>query len=234
MNRASCVDWEKTESWKWPDSYENIVGVFLPSDWTKTNPLHMSDVSTQCHIWQQCREFRLNKTTVKNARAARNANFHNSSFEVSDTEKAKAFDALKDVIKDPDIRNDIDVNECLCELDNIFKDDFFCSKDESILEKIAAVSQENQGSFERRINEICDHLLAIEEENRFSVTVMEILASRIDTLDRRFRTIMKYPKYAIVMTFLCFMWMYLPNPIPFQGNVPQWQGKIFNFSFKQT
>ncbi|XP_060578067.1 uncharacterized protein LOC132735167 [Ruditapes philippinarum] len=214
VNRSRSVNWEKTESWKWPDSYESIVEVFLPGDWTKSNPIQFSDISTQCHIWLQCREFHLNKTIVKNVRAARNETYHNISFEATDIEKAKAFDALKDLIKDKDIANDINVNEYLSKLDDIYVDDLFYSIDKSVLEEITAVYHENQRSLEHTLSEICDHLESIEVENRYSGTVLDRLSRNFKKKDSKRRKTTPFTTLALTFAFLGCVWYYfVPNHV---------------------
>ncbi|XP_045163403.2 uncharacterized protein LOC123527795 [Mercenaria mercenaria] len=151
------VEWEKTESWNWPDSYENIVEVFLPYNWNGNNRVQLSDISTQCHIWSTCTAFKLNQTFIKNAKTERNLIFHNASLRVSEVEKSTAFDALKDLIKDPDTHAYVDVNKCLNKLNDIENDDRE-SKFHEEWTKFESSANERQRNIEEKLLEISSQL----------------------------------------------------------------------------
>ncbi|XP_053379718.1 uncharacterized protein LOC123526991 [Mercenaria mercenaria] len=214
--RPGKTEWEKLKSWKWPDSYENIVDVFLPSDWTKHNVTQFSDISTQCHIWYACKAFDLNQTFVKNVRNARNSTCHNPSFQVSDVEKAKAFDALTDLIKDPDTATDIDVNSCLNELKDIESNQYLPDyMNESLLMKVAAIIGESQSTIERKLIDICEQLAYIRDENQDRTLDNHIRRSEART--RSIKTDIKQTKVAVLIIFLLVIWTNSLHHVLFQG-----------------
>ncbi|XP_053376351.1 uncharacterized protein LOC128547465 [Mercenaria mercenaria] len=112
------VCWEKMMSWKWPLAYESIAGVFIPASWAKTD---LQDIATLCHIWENCKnEFMIRPFVISNLRDCRNKFVaHNPKLSVNDVEKSRVFDALKDLLKVPDVQLHINAQECLSELAKI-------------------------------------------------------------------------------------------------------------------
>ncbi|XP_045191833.2 uncharacterized protein LOC123548551 [Mercenaria mercenaria] len=118
--RYPNILWEQTESWKWQHAYENIAEVYLPGNW-QNGSLNFKDISTACFIWENCaEEFNLRPFIIKKIRQFRNEYFaHNSSLKASATEKAKVFDVLKDLLKDPDVKGKINFQECMAGITKI-------------------------------------------------------------------------------------------------------------------
>jgi hypothetical protein len=128
------------------------------------------------------------------------------------------------LIKDKDIANDINVNEYLSKLDDIYMDDLFSSIDKSILEEITAVYHEKQISLERKISKICDHLEAIEEETRYFSRVLGRLAWKIQPNNSKFWK----ATYCLTLAhlFVLLGWNYfVPNHESFTGYHSQGLGK---------
>ncbi|XP_053376349.1 uncharacterized protein LOC128547463 [Mercenaria mercenaria] len=117
-SKMQNVCWEKMMSWKWPLAYESIAGVFIPASWAKTD---LKDIATLCHIWENCKnEFMIRPFVISNLRDCRNKFVaHNPKLSVNEVEKSRVFDALKDLLKVPDVQLHINAQECLSELAKI-------------------------------------------------------------------------------------------------------------------
>ncbi|XP_060584678.1 uncharacterized protein LOC132740728 [Ruditapes philippinarum] len=121
-SKLKDINFGKMMSWNWPTSYESIAPYFLPQSWPCQN---FQDISTSCHIWDNCKNmFMIRPHVLKNLRECRNTFVaHNPILRVTDLDKLKVFDALKDLLKDPDVMGHTDTQKCLSELDRIEKGD---------------------------------------------------------------------------------------------------------------
>ncbi|XP_060604422.1 uncharacterized protein LOC132757225 [Ruditapes philippinarum] len=132
---------DKMMSWNWPTSYESIAPYFLPHSWANQD---FQDISTSCHIWDNCKNtFKIRQHVLNNLRECRNTFVaHNPRLRVTDLEKSKVFDALKDLFKDPDVMLHIDAQNCLSELDRIEKGDLLSNSLKSIFEALSRHSED--------------------------------------------------------------------------------------------
>lgn len=115
------VDWTSSESWRWPDSSEHIVPVFLSSKKGGSKEFTLTDLSVACKIWSNCKQITVKDIYVKNVLKVRNSTFHN--LQVTPAEKARVFDALRDIFRDSDVNsvNSVETNKCLKGLTEIEK-----------------------------------------------------------------------------------------------------------------
>ncbi|XP_053401919.1 uncharacterized protein LOC128557751 [Mercenaria mercenaria] len=115
--RKSDIKWDDVKSWEWPKSYESIADLFLP--WSMPS-VQFQDIASQCHIWVSCSEFDIQNHVTKRLKKFRNTYFgHNPSLRATELEKSNVFDMLRDLIKDPDVKQDLNVNKCLNELQQL-------------------------------------------------------------------------------------------------------------------
>jgi Fe2+ transport system protein B len=156
-------------SWDWPTSYESIAPYFLPQSWKNQD---FQDISTSCHIWGNCKKvFKIHQHVLNNLRRCRNIVVaHNPILRVTDFDKSKVFDALKDLFKDADVMLHIDAKDCLSEIDRIEKSEFLLYSLKSVLEAIESQDnfrgiEERQNEMERHLHERVISMIKAEEEN---------------------------------------------------------------------
>ncbi|XP_060561758.1 uncharacterized protein LOC132721464 [Ruditapes philippinarum] len=169
------IYFEKMMSWNWPTSYESITPYFLPQSWANQD---FQDISTSCHIWDNCKNiFMIRQHVLHNLRECRNTFIaHNPRLRVTDLEKAKVFDALKDLFKDADVMLHIDAQDCLSELDRIEKGDMLSNSLKSIFEALSKHSDNIvhlQNIADRLMESQNDLHSAVEIENERHVQVID-------------------------------------------------------------
>jgi hypothetical protein len=140
-SKLKDINFDKMMSWNWPTSYESIAPYFLPQSRSCQN---FQDISTSCHIWSNCKNmFNIGDHVLRNVRECRNTFVaHNPILRVTDLDKSKVFDALKDLFKDPDVMLHIDAQNCLSELDRIEKGDLLSNSLKSIFEALSRHSDD--------------------------------------------------------------------------------------------
>ena len=128
------------QSWSWPNGPEFIAEVFLVQGWAKdVAKVNLDDLSTALGLWNNCTVYNIQPNTSKKLREVRNAYVaHNPKSEVSDDKLTKIFMVLGVLFRDADLKNFIDENKCLQELDEIKqkKDDRF----DDLLAKVDSLS----------------------------------------------------------------------------------------------
>ena len=187
-------------SWELPSNYESIAPYFLPTSWTHQD---LQDIATSCHIWDNCKnEFKIRPFVLNNLRESRNTYVaHNPRLKVSDLEKAKVFDALKDLFKDPDVTPQIDVQECLAELDKIQKGDVLLNSLQCIFQNLSENS-ENQTQLQNTVDivmrsqdELQNSVEAIYE--RHTSDIEERVIEVIDTQNELIRNVQTFHNLVI-------------------------------------
>ncbi|XP_060572522.1 uncharacterized protein LOC132730579 [Ruditapes philippinarum] len=95
------IDWNKQTTANWDESFENIAGVFSEPKKKIDGPANYLDISTACNVWECCSIFQINKLYIQKVREIRNKKIaHNHTLLISDLDKSKGFDALKDLLND--------------------------------------------------------------------------------------------------------------------------------------
>ena len=116
------INWKNTQSWTWQDGPENIIRVYVSPSVRQTYDLR--DIAVLCSVWMNCKTFKLNPQICGRIKGLRNKHCaHNPAMTVEDNDKAKVFDALKDLFKENDILSHIDRRKCNKELADIEKED---------------------------------------------------------------------------------------------------------------
>lgn len=114
------VDWTDHDPWKWPLAYENIATIFLKAP----ESVNLRDLSNACSIWKRCKLFKVKPFVLRNVNHCRNEFFaHNDTLRVTDNDKSRVFDSLRDLLKDQDVQPFIKSQECLNELIKIEQGD---------------------------------------------------------------------------------------------------------------
>ncbi|XP_053391101.1 uncharacterized protein LOC128553926 [Mercenaria mercenaria] len=119
--RIPFESWDEIESWKWPMDFRSIAAIYLPKG-SANHPVDLADLSVACNIWCNCKNaFNVRRFVIQHLRDTRNRYFaHNlSRLQVTPNEKARAFDAFSDAIKDPDLVGFVDKEISLQELEKI-------------------------------------------------------------------------------------------------------------------
>ncbi|XP_060572523.1 uncharacterized protein LOC132730580 [Ruditapes philippinarum] len=113
------IDWTTQTTANWEESFENIASVFttFPTD---GSPVNYLDLSNACSIWERCNAFKIRKFVIDNVRECRNKYFaHNETLLVDENDKAKVFDALRDLLNDRDVESHINKTYCIDKLEDI-------------------------------------------------------------------------------------------------------------------
>ncbi|XP_053391756.1 uncharacterized protein LOC123538870 [Mercenaria mercenaria] len=152
--RVKTVAWERMESWKWPTSYIDIAEVFVPTI-CSMHTINLQDLYIESYIWANCNVFKIQQSTLKNLREARNAVVHNSTTCVTDTQTDNCFNTLQTLLSDPDVNtyvNDVECKEFLFSL--LDRDETHVSQQQNrILSKFGGIWVRPNRQDETKIND---------------------------------------------------------------------------------
>ena len=136
---------------------ENLIEVFA-----KYNNLR--DISNACSIWKSCDAFNIDRVVLDRISDLRNTHYgHNPDMIVSDLDKTMIFDALKELVKYPEVLQYIDARTYNEELKKIENGDEM-EKYKAVIEPL----KENIELIMRRIDEIQNKPSVID----FSTTII--------------------------------------------------------------
>ncbi|WAR11784.1 hypothetical protein MAR_025964 [Mya arenaria] len=173
--QKSQINTQRTKSWLWSTSYEEIIDIFLPVNWTGS--FNISDISCMCHLWKNCKMFDIAENTMQRLMKVRNEYFaHSSEVTLTIDKKMEVFDVLFDLVAEKDMQAYLDINKCRRELKEI-QDKEYVPVLEAINELKKEIRNNNAESKENRqeFNQAFQRLLDKTDEKQVATKETWIL-----------------------------------------------------------
>ena len=124
-HHANKPNWKQSDPVKWIDPKVGpweIAKLFLPDlgGHTVINSAEDMDITGILNLMYWCNQFTISQTLIKDVRETRNNKWvHVSKLELTDASKKVAFDAIENLLKDPSLAHDPDVQKALKEIGNL-------------------------------------------------------------------------------------------------------------------
>ena len=123
-HQTNKPNWKQSDATKWLDPLLGpweIAKLFLPSLGghlviTKAEDM---DITGILNLMYFCNHFTISQSLIKDVRKVRNKWAHVSSLELIDADKKIAFDAIKNLLSDPGLAHDPDIQKALKEIGNL-------------------------------------------------------------------------------------------------------------------
>ncbi|XP_053391100.1 uncharacterized protein LOC128553925 [Mercenaria mercenaria] len=230
--RIPFESWQYIEFWKWPTDFKSIADIYLPKG-SANKPVDLRDISVSCHIWRNSiNVFQIRWFVIQHLRDARNRYFAQNikGLHVTRNEKAKAFDAFRDAIKEPDVKCFVNQNSSLKELEKIKDGDELTSWMNKIDDKISnsfmtldSIMQ-NQNDFAETVTQALDEIQkeSIHNVNRTKSSLFQKFHVKT--------TISALTMAVIAFVTLAFLWTTREN---IQEEKKGCLSELYSYTFKQ-